>query len=380
MINKNIIALGFVSFFTDMASAMVTTILPLYVVYILHDGVDKLGIIVAVATFVSYFFRIIFGIISDKYKIIKPFVVIGYVISAITKPLLAFATTWQSVAVLRGLERIGKAVRSATKDRLISFYAGNKSGRSFGFHKMLDIAGEMSGAIIVFFVLKYIGQNSEIFKNIFLSTIIPGIIAIIIVIFFVEDIPYEEKEKQKFDLSKDKKLFPMIFIYFGILFFMFSNEFFIIKAKEAGFSFAYIPLLVILLNFTQTITSYYFGILIDKIGHYKVLNFSFMSALLSLLSIYFNLIILGFIFLGLFLVSSLNTFRSYISDNAINKASVYGIFYGGIAISSSIGAIIIGEIWHIFGEKYALIYSLAGIFIIFLIYLSKISIKKVFND
>jgi len=337
MINKNIIALGFVSFFTDMASSMVTTILPLYIVYILHNGVDKLGIIVAIATFVSYFFRIVFGIISDKYKIVKPFVVIGYVISAITKPLLAFATTWQSVALLRGFERIGKAIRSATKDRLISFYAGNKSGKSFGFHKMLDIAGELSGAI-------------------------------------------KEKEKQTFDLSKDKKLFPMIFIYFGVLFFMFSNEFFIIKAKEAGFSFAYIPLLVILLNFTQTITSYYFGILIDKIGHYKVLSFSFSSALLSIISLYFNLIIFGFIFLGLFLVSSLNTFRSYISDNAVNKASIYGIFYGGIAISSSIGTIIIGEIWQKFGEKYALIYSFIGIFIVFLVYLSKISIKKAFND
>jgi len=105
-----------------------------------------------------------------------------------------------------------------------------------------------------------------------------------------------------------------------------------------------------------------------------------MSALFSLILIYFNLIIFGFIFLGLFLVSSLNTFRSYISDNAINKASVYGIFYGGIAISSSIGTIIIGEIWQKFGEKYALIYSLAGIFTIFLLYLSKISIKKAFND
>jgi len=380
MINKNIIALGFVSFFTDMASAMVTTILPLYIVYILHDGVDKLGIIVAVATFVSYFFRIIFGIMSDKYKIVKPFVVIGYVISVIAKPLLAFATTWQSVAFLRGLERTGKAVRSATKDRLISFYAGNKSGRSFGFHKMLDIAGEMSGAIIVFFILKYIDQNSEIFKNIFLSTIIPGIIAVIIVIFFVKDVPYKEKEKQKFDLSKDKKLLPMLFIYFGVVFFMFSNEYFIIKAKEAGFSFAYIPLLVILLNFTQTITSYYFGVLIDKIGYNKIIGFSFLSALFSLISLFFDFIIVGFVFLGLFLVSSLNAFRSYISDNAINKASIYGIFYGGIAISSSIGAVIIGEIWHRFSETYAIIYSLIGIFTIFLIYLSKISIKKAFYD
>lgn len=112
--------------------------------------------------------------------------------------------------------------------------------------------------------------------------------------------PYQKKEKQKFDLSRDKKLLPLLFIYFGFLFFMFSNEYFIIKAKEAGFSMALIPLLVILLNFTQTVTSYYFGVLIDKLGYYKVLNYSFLSGFLAILSIYFNFIILGFVFLGLF--------------------------------------------------------------------------------
>jgi MFS family permease len=181
-------------------------------------------------------------------------------------------------------------------------------------------------------------------------------------------VPYQEKEKQKFDLSKDKKLLPLLFIYFGFLFFMFSNEFFIIKAKEAGFSMSIIPLFVILLNFTQTVTSYYFGILIDKIGYYKVLNFAFLSGFLAILSIYFNFIILGFVFLGLFLVSSLNSLRSYISDKAKNKASVYGVFYGGIAISSSIGAVIIGEIWNCFGEERAILYSLSGLLFVSIFY------------
>jgi MFS family permease len=71
MINKNIIALGFVSFFTDMASSMVTSILPLFVVYVLHEGVDKLGFIVGIATFVSYGFRFVFGYLSDRYKIVN---------------------------------------------------------------------------------------------------------------------------------------------------------------------------------------------------------------------------------------------------------------------------------------------------------------------
>jgi len=367
--NKNIIFLGLVSFFTDMASSMVTTILPLYVVYILNDGIDKLGIIIAVATFISYAFRIVFGMMSDKYQVVKPFVVWGYLISAVTKPLLAFAGNWQSVAVLRGSERIGKAVRSATKDKLISFYAGEKSGRGFGFHKMLDIAGEMTGAIIAFLALFYIGKNIEVFKGLFLATLIPGIIAVILVIFFVDDVPYTKKEKTKLDFSKDKALFPFLFIYFGFMFFMFSNEYFIIKAKEIGFSMAFIPLLVILLNFTQTITSYYFGVLIDKIGTQKIMTISYIFGIISMGLIYFNLVILGFIFLGLFLVSSLNSMRSFISVNAENKASVYGIFYGGVAISSSIGAIVIGEIWQNFGETNAEIFSLAGLCGVFLVFL-----------
>ena len=379
--NKNIVYLGLVSFFTDMASAMVTTILPLYVVYILKDGVDKLGIIIAVATFVSYFFRIIFGIMSDKYQIVKPFVVSGYIISAITKPMLAFASTWQSVAALRGLERMGKAIRSATKDRLISFYAGEKSGKGFGFHKMLDIAGEMSGAVIAFLALYFIGKNIEVFKGIFLATLIPGIIAVIIVVFFVEDVPFSKKEKTKLDLSKDKALFPFLFIYFGFMFFMFSNDYFIIKAKETGFKMAFIPLLVILLNFTQTITSYYFGVLIDKVGVKKIMMFSYLFGIVSIVLIYFNLVILGFIFLGLFLVSSLNSIRSFISIKAINKASVYGIFYGGVALASSLGAVVIGQIWQKAGERAAEMFSITGIVTVFIIYLilSKISQKKAVN-
>jgi len=77
MINKNIIALGFVSFFTDMASSMVTSILPIFIVYTLHEGVDKLGFVVAIATFISYAFRILFGYLSDRYQVVKPFVVTG---------------------------------------------------------------------------------------------------------------------------------------------------------------------------------------------------------------------------------------------------------------------------------------------------------------
>ena len=368
MINKNIIALGFVSFFTDMASSMVTSILPLFIVYTLHEGVDKLGYVVAIATFISYAFRVLFGYLSDRYQVVKPFVVTGYFISAVTKPLLTMSGSWQSVATLRGVERVGKAVRSATKDSLISAYSNGKSGKTFGFHKTMDIAGELTGSLIVFALLFYLGESETLFRNIFAFTLIPGLITVVIVLFFVKDAPYKSKTNT-FDLKKDYGLLPLLFVYFGFVFFMFNDSFFLIKAKEVGIATVYIPLLVVLLNLTQTMLSYFLGLKIDEVGAKKILTLSFVFGLLSTVSLYLNFVVMGFIFLGVFIVGSLNALRSYISDHAHNKGTVYGILYGGVALFGALGALVTGVIWKQYDAQSAVLFSLVGMGVVFVIYL-----------
>lgn len=369
MINKNIIALGFVSFFTDMASSMVTSVLPIYIVYVLHEGVDKLGYIVAIATFVSYAFRLLFGYLSDRLQIVKPFVVTGYLVSAVTKPLLAFSGAWQSIALLRGSERMGKAIRSATKDSLISAYSPKKSGKSFGFHKMMDAAGEMSGAIIAFGALYYLGKSPEVFKSIFLWTLLPGLLAVIVALFFVQDAPYKVKSKTQLDFSTDKKLMPILILFFIFTFFVFNESFFIIKAKESGIAITYIPLFIILLYFVQSVSSYYFGTLIDKFSAYSVLLFSMVAGIVSMILLYFNFVIASFILLGLFSVSSLNAIRAYISNRAHNKGSLYGIFYAGVALFGALGATVTGLIWKHYGEDGAILFSLGGLLCVVILYL-----------
>ncbi len=368
MINKNIISLGFVSFFTDLASAMVTSILPIFIVYVLHQGVDKLGFVVAVAAFVSYGFRVLFGILSDRLQIVKPFVVAGYFISAVTKPLLALSNSWQSVAALRGLERMGKAVRSAPKDSLISEYSGGKSGKSFGFHKMMDVAGEMSGAIIAFGVLYFLGKNKAVFRELFAWTLLPGLISVIIAAFFVKDAPYKAKRKEKFQLQEDKKLLPLLFIYFAFTFFIFNDSFFIIKAKESGIDIIYIPLFMVLYNFVQTISSYFFGMQIDRFSPKRVLLFAFLIGILAMASLLFNAAILSFILLALYTVASLNAIRAYISNEAKNRATVYGVLYGGVAAFSALGATVTGIIWQTFNQRTAIEFSLIGLIVIFVIF------------
>ena len=361
MIHKNVIYLGLVSFFTDMASSMVTTLLPIFVVYVLHQGVDKLGIIIAIATFVSYALRIISGYLSDKLGIVKPFVVTGYTISAMTKPLLAFCHTYVSVAALRALERFGKALRSAPKDALISAYAKkSQEGKTFGFHKMLDIAGELSGALIVFLVFFFTHQEESLIRTIFLWTLLPGVVGVFIVVFFVQDAPAKPKEQAIINQS-DMKLFGVLFLYFFFLLFLFSDQYFIVKAKEVGFSLFTIPLLVITFTLTQTLTSYVSGILIDKFGAYWMLFVSYFFGCASIAALFLNYLWVAFILLGLFTVISLNAIRSFIAKYAISKAFVYGILYGGTAIFGALGAYIIGFLWHRFGFTVAVEYSFSGL-------------------
>ncbi len=376
--NKNIYYLGFVSLFTDLASAMITPILPIYIVYILHDGIDKLGAIVAMATFVSYFFRILFGYLSDKYQITKPFLLIGYFISAITKPLFAFSSSFTSIAILQSTERLGKAIRSAPKDTLISYYAKkNESGKTFGFHKTMDISGELFGATIIFLIFYFYGDSVEVFKNIFLLTFIPGLLGVLIIWLMVEDSePKIGAVKYEFQKA-DYKLFPLLLGYFFFTFFILSDAFFIIIVKESGYLTAFIPLFVVVLTLTQTLCSYCFGVMSDKKSSAYVLKISYLFGIFSIVALMFNLLWLGFIFLGVFTVASLNAIRGYISANAINKASIYGIFYAGIALFSSLGALSIGYIWHYFGQSHALYFSLIGMMSVFIISLIQIDKKEV---
>jgi len=364
-INKNIVYLGWVSFFTDFASSMVTTLLPLYVVYILNEGVDKLGIIIAIASFVSYFLRIVFGYISDRFTLVKPLVVGGYFISALTQPMLALTQGYAGVALMRGLERMGKAVRSAPKDALISAYSEtNKSGKTFGFHKTMDIAGKLGGATCIFLMLAWFTFDKDSIKLIFTATLIPGLIATAIALFLVKDIPVLTKaidKKRKVVINKqDMRLLPLIIIYFAALFFILSDQFLIVKAKQAGYAVSIIPLFVIALTLTQTLSSYYSGVISDKIGNSRILLIAFVFGTLSIVALWQEFIWLSFILLGLFTVISLNTIRAYISQNATSKGFVFGIFYGGVALTSSLGAIVIGQLWKRFGFENTMLFSLSG--------------------
>ena len=367
--------LGWVSFFTDMASAMINPILPLFIVIVLHEGMDKLGIIVAIATFVSYALRLFSGYIADHYGLVKPLVVGGYAFSALSKPLIGFAQGYESVAALKAVERLGKGLRSAPKDLMIARYSKeNESGKTFGFHKTLDIAGELSGTLILFGLLWIFGQSETVMRNIFYATLIPGIIGLMIAAFFVHDIPRPKSSPNtSFALTvRDKKVVRSLFFYFLFILFLFNDAFFTMQAKGVGIATALIPLLFMVSAGMQTLTSYLLGSLTDKIGVKRIMVFAYFCAVTAQALLYMKSPLytwFAYAFLGLFTVASLNANRAFIAQKADNRGSVYGIFYAGVALFGAAGAYISGLIWESFGMKIALEFSLGGTVLLFIVFI-----------
>jgi len=374
-IDRNVVMLGWVSYFTDMASAMINPILPIFIVIVLHEGMDKLGVIVAVATFVSYALRLISGYISDRYGIVKPLIVGGYAFSVLSKPLIGFTHGYKSVAALKAFERVGKGLRSAPKDLMISEYSkANASGKTFGFHKTMDIAGELSGTLILFGLLWFFGQSETVIRNIFYATLVPGVIGLALVAFFVKDVEKKHTHASaSFRLtSKDKETVKFLFFYFFFIFFLFNDAFFTMQAKSVGIATALIPLLFVVSTAIQTLTSYPLGLLIDRFGVKYVLLFAYASGIVAQLLLLLQKPLftwIAYAFLGLFTVASLNANRSFISQSADNRGSVYGVFYAGIALFAAAGAFVCGFIWQYTSMQYALGFSLGGTTLLVLLFM-----------
>jgi len=373
-ISPNIWALGWVSFFTDLATAMIKPLIPIYVVLVLNQGMDKLGYVLAITAFVSYVFRWGSGYLSDKYQVTKPLLLVGYGLSAIMKPMFAYTASWGGVAVISATERLGKAIRSAPKDVLISASAqSNNQGKAFGIHKTLDIAGETLGGIIAFLLLSWLGQSPEFIRTIFELTIIPGVIGVLILWFFVTDVVKKQnsaamnqnKTSQNNRLfSFEPSLWPWFIVYFVAVFFMMSDAFMVVRGSEIGIETHWLPLLMVTSALTQTLISYQVGQRLDAQGAQFLLKVGLWAGVFSILLLLFQntmAIILAFVLQGVFVVSTLNAMRARIGQSSQGKGNAYGVFYFGVALASALGSLVVGHLWEYMSAYGALVFSGVGL-------------------
>lgn len=351
-INKNIVALGVNSFFTDFATEMILPLLPLFLERFLHATKSDIGIIEGFAELGVALLIAFSGFLSDKLGHRKMLTIIGYGFSNLIKPLAYFASSALMVGIVRVGDRFGKGVRTAPRDALISaFTPSHRSGFVFGFHKMMDSAGAIAGSLTAFLFLHFYGESETTFRLVFALSFVPGMLALLILILFVSDVrttPIPFRSFKPFALSKEFYTLVAFQVAFSLI--AMNYSFMVLKSGDNGLALMMIPLAYTLYNLTQSLFAIPIGKLADRLGKPMMLSFMYASFGLSSWFMTWHSPIgawIGFGCYGFFAGGFNALAKAIISDTTPKdlKASAYGIYYGCVGTATFISLTLSGYIW-----------------------------------
>ncbi len=358
--NRNVIFLGLTSLFTDISSEMMFPILPLFLSSTLGLNKAFIGLIQGIAEGTSSILKFVSGYISDKVKKRKAIVTLGYTLSNLSKPLLSMVTNGYEALALRFTDRVGKGIRDAPRDALLS-ESTKKRGSAFGLQTSLDTLGAAIGNILAFLLLYYVTSN---YRDIFKYSLIPGLIAILIVSLFVKDVKLKTQKKyklKKIKLSKKFKLFLFISSLFS--FANISYAFFILKAQDLSVTAALIPIVYLVYNIVYSLTAYPIGRYSDK--HSKVLILGMGYLLFSLVSLGFALasssalVWLLFAMFGVHMAIYKSVSRAFVSDLIPKRehGTGFGVYHTTVGLSLLPGNFLAGMLWDKFGSTYTFLFA-----------------------
>lgn len=273
--NRNIFYAGLVSFLTDTSSKMVYSIMPLFLMSI---GASKttLSVIEGIAESTAALVKAGSGFFSDRIGRNKPFMTVGYAVTAVVTPLYAFVGSPLQVLYLRFVERFGKGVRTAPRDSLVAGSATKGDlGRSFGLHKAMDNSGAIVGPLLAF---AFLSAFPEDYRSVFVLATIPAAIGVLTIILLIKEASKPSEQLYKRFRFRD---FPKRFwLLLGIVFlFTLGNStdaLLIVKANEVGVKVAYIPLVYLVFNVVSVLLAVPFGRHSDRIGRERVLVFGYL--------------------------------------------------------------------------------------------------------
>jgi len=376
-----IILLGLVSLFTDISSESIQSILPLFIIEI-GGTTLTLGLISGVSNALANILKGITGWMSDKINRRKPFIVAGYTVSNLSKPLIGFTASWELVLALKATDRIGKGLRTSSRDALISYYATEK-GRAFGLHRAMDTLGAVLGSFLAF-VLLFISWS---YSQIIIFSIVPGLIAISLLLP-VRDVSTDEFFKKKLKSSQEVKMqkidknFLKLIIILGVIEFASLDIAFLILRSEDYIlpnSTYLIPIFYLILNIIYTLFSPLTGILSDKVGRKPVIILGLTTLLATCIILAFPvekslfsviLIIIIYIMHGFYLASVDPISRAYIADltGKDKRGRAYGYYYFSVGFIGMAEAIIFGWIYQLYQFTWAFIYVSILLFICIIIF------------
>ena len=379
IITRTVLVLSLVSLFADIASELLYPVTPIYLKEI-GFSVLLIGILEGVAEFTVGLSKGYFGKLSDEKGQRLPFIKLGYLLSALSKPMMAVFIYPLWIFFARTTDRLGKGLRTAARDALLSQEATPATkARVFGFHRAMDTAGAVLGpSLALLFLYFYPGR----YKAMYYLAFIPGIVAVAIIFFL--------KEKKQPVVTVTKGNFFSYFSYWkiapkeyrqlvtGLIVFAVANGsdvFLLLKSKEITGSDTATIGAYIFYNLIYAASSYPLGSIADKIGLKKV----FLSGLLLFTIVYAGFafvtstIAVFFLFLlyGLYAAATEGITKAWITNTAVasQTATAIGFYTSFQSICAFFASLLAGLLWTYTGSKTIFIFSaiLTAIVTLFLI-------------
>jgi len=379
-IPRQVFILGLISFFTDLASEMIYPITPIFLTAVLGSSMAVVGIIEGIAEVIAGLLKGYAGNISDRIGKRSIFVVIGYGISAVAKPLPGLFPALSAVVISRTSDRVGKGIRTAPRDALLGSYSEGNSGAIFGFHRGMDTLGAVLGPLLAILLLYLFPDN---FQLIFLAAFVPSTFAVFFT-FLVKDKKGSGGKRVKGNYVEFWRSAPEEYkrLLVLITIFSFANSsdvFLILKSNFISESYILAIFGYVFYNLIYAALSYPFGSFSDKLGK----NIVYAGGLFIFSLVYFGFAFISdtffiwilFAFYGVYSAATEGISKAWVTDLVPDEAR--GKAIGLLTMLSSfaimLGSFAAGFLWDEFGSTVPFLLSAVVSLIIGLIILA---IKK----
>lgn len=389
---RSVWILSWVSFFADVSSEMVYPILPLFLAHVLHSSKSQLGLIEGVAVFLVAMMSAYAGFQSDRkgpgggrVKWIR----IGYGLPVLGKAVIALSTVWPLVMTGRLLDRLGKGLRGAPRDALITDVVGAKQrGRAFGLHRAFDTAGALIGVLLSAFLLWWLTgtpQSSTTMETLPDTTQTPEWVyrailwigaslglASLALSFLLRETKSEEPAESVQESNRPSirnachgmpRSYWLVLIVLGLFSLANSSDtFLLLRASDLGFSPWAVVLVYALFNVTYAGLSYPVGVLSDRWGRWRMIAagwaiYATVYIIIALLPISQAWavwpLMAGY---GVYMALTDGIGKALIADHApqASRGTAMGIFYAITGMCSLVASLLAGVIWDQIGSHAAM--------------------------
>lgn len=356
----SVVALGVVSLFMDISSESIHSLLPAFLATVLGASALSIGVIEGVAEATASISRIFSGAISDWIGKRKLLVLLGYGLSAATKPLFPLASGIGLVLIARFADRIGKGIRGAPRDALIADVTPIElRGTAYGLRQSLDTIGAFVGPLLAIGLMALSGGD---FRRVFWIAVIPAFIAVALIVISVKEpvVPRSEERRQlpirRSELARfDSAFWLLVAVASALTLARFSDAFLLLAAQHIGMAVTLIPSVLLTMNVVYAVAAYPFGRLSDRLNRRTLLVLGIVllmaaDVVLAAAGTVWQ-VLAGAVLWGLHMGATQGLLSALVADAAPDglRGTAFGVYYLMTGTALLAANIIAGALWITIG-------------------------------